>query len=351
MTPGRTPADPPVGAAQTTPIAPLTCMTAMARAAARVCSPPIATLPGGLGVHHLPRRRRQQLHRRRRDAQAGVHGRAHDLEAPAPSPRSSAPSSRPSSAPRRPAPTWPSDQPRSSASASISLRGREERASALGEGNRRRLADGHDAGRSPESGRRDPRRAAPRAARRPGTPTCRAPPTRRPSHAVRPRAAALTTCPTDAGWHSTSAHQVSPVSRTAHSSTRTISIAPPPTDFARSVTRRRRPTPARSRRCSGDRRRQSAPRGTPMSMPAAAAAWQRVEEPVVGQRPAEQAGGERPIDALLLVDLRVRSGRDRRRSGRARARRRAGPSPAPRCDTSRRCANSTARASPGRGCR
>ena len=38
--PGMTPADPPVGAAQTTPMAPSTCITAIARAAARRCGPP-----------------------------------------------------------------------------------------------------------------------------------------------------------------------------------------------------------------------------------------------------------------------------------------------------------------------
>ena len=44
-TPGSAPADPPVGAAHTTPMAPLTCITAMARAAARVCRPPSGRRP------------------------------------------------------------------------------------------------------------------------------------------------------------------------------------------------------------------------------------------------------------------------------------------------------------------
>ena len=40
-----TPHEPPVGAAQTTPRLLQTCITAMARAAARVCRPPAATVP------------------------------------------------------------------------------------------------------------------------------------------------------------------------------------------------------------------------------------------------------------------------------------------------------------------
>ena len=45
ITAGSTPADPPVGAAQTMPMRLFTCMAASARAAAFVCRPPIATRP------------------------------------------------------------------------------------------------------------------------------------------------------------------------------------------------------------------------------------------------------------------------------------------------------------------
>ncbi|MCD8161969.1 MAG: hypothetical protein LUE09_00540 [Synergistaceae bacterium] len=44
-TPGRTPAEPPVGAAQTMPCPLFTCIAAIARAAARVWMPPSASLP------------------------------------------------------------------------------------------------------------------------------------------------------------------------------------------------------------------------------------------------------------------------------------------------------------------
>jgi len=44
-TPGRVPHEPAVGAAQTVPILLLTCITASALAAARVCIPPIAIFP------------------------------------------------------------------------------------------------------------------------------------------------------------------------------------------------------------------------------------------------------------------------------------------------------------------
>ncbi len=45
MTPGMTPAEPPVGAAQTIPELLETCMAARARAAARAWSPPAARVP------------------------------------------------------------------------------------------------------------------------------------------------------------------------------------------------------------------------------------------------------------------------------------------------------------------